>query len=72
MEEVDLSWLNCFLVDGQLNDLEGCAILVLWLTDCHVVVILFISLHSQIEGIFYRNTAIQKLNSNCERKRDTT
>ena len=70
MEEVDLSWLNCFLVDGQLNNLEGSVIL--WLTDCHVVVIPFISLHSQIEGIFYRNTAIQKLNSNCERKRDTT
>ena len=72
MEEVDLSWLNCLLVDRQLNDLESCVILVLWLTNCHVVVILFISLHSQIEEIFYRNTAIQKLNSNCERKRDTT
>ena len=53
LEDVDLSWLNCFLVDGQLNVLEGCMILVLWLKDFYIVVIKFISLHSQTVGIFW-------------------
>ena len=71
LEDVDLSWLNCFLVDGQLNDLDGCIILVLWYRDCYVMVIISIFLRSQTVGVFCLNTIIQKLNSNCVGKRDT-
>ena len=39
LEVVDLSWLNCFLVDCHLNFLEGC-ILELWPEDFYVVVII--------------------------------
>ena len=34
------------------------------------MVIIFISLHSQVVGIFCLNTGIQQLNSNCVRTRD--
>ena len=38
LQVVDLHYLNCFLVNGLLNILEGC-ILVLWLKGFYAVVI---------------------------------
>ena len=40
------SRLSFRLLRLWLNDLEVCMILVLWFTDCYVVVIIFISLHN--------------------------
>ena len=71
LAHVDLSWLNCFLVDGQLNVFEGCMILVLWLKDCYFMVTVFISLHNQTVEIFRLNSTIQKLNSSCVGRGDT-
>ena len=53
----DLRYLNCFLVDGQLNILEGC-IVVLWSKGFYVEIIILISFHSQALNNFFLNTAI--------------
>ena len=55
------STLYFHLLRLWLNDLEGCMILVLWFTDCYVVVIIFISL-----PIFY-NTKIKQ--QSCVKER---
>ena len=70
LEGVDLGWLG-FLADGQENVLDGDMILIIWFTDCYVVVIIFISSHSQTVELFCLNATIQKVNSNCVGKRDT-
>ena len=58
-------------VSWQENVLDGDMILIIWFTDCYVVVIIFISSHSQTVELFCLNATIQKVNSNCVGKRDT-
>ena len=53
LEVIDLSKLNCFLVYGHLNNLEGCT-LVLWLKYFFAVVIIqfLFSVYSRTVAIF--------------------